>query len=265
MFRRSRSACVGANALLLVIHRSNAAVDDRRRRRLAEVVADGAEHDRDLLRTIEIVDARAAPDRRPEACGPRRRPRDAIRVPAGSRPAPAAPETGRGRRPDPSRAIRPIDGRGASSSFSISPQIRSAGRSSSVIDRHRSRVCGVEREIEPRRKLDGAQHTQAVVAERGRIDHAEQTAGDVAAAVARIEILTGQRIPGDRVDREVAPPHRFVKRHRPGRPRCRSRDVRGPTSIRDEAATRRCRQTCRPGSFRRRFRRGRTPREVART
>ena len=38
------------DALFLVIHRSDAAVDKRRRRRLAEIVADGAEHHGDLLR-----------------------------------------------------------------------------------------------------------------------------------------------------------------------------------------------------------------------
>ena len=82
------------------------------------------------------------------------------------------------------------------------------------MSRH-NRACGlVERELEARRKLDGAQHAQAVVAERGRIDHAEKPAFDVAAAVAGIEIFLRQRIPGDRVDREVAPPHGFVERHR---------------------------------------------------
>ena len=47
------------DARLFVIHRSDPPVDERGRRRLAEIVADGAEHHRDLLRVIEIVDARA--------------------------------------------------------------------------------------------------------------------------------------------------------------------------------------------------------------
>ena len=49
----------GRDALLLVIDRADPAVDERRRRRLAEVVADRAEHDREPLRTRQVVDARA--------------------------------------------------------------------------------------------------------------------------------------------------------------------------------------------------------------
>ena len=49
------------DALLLVIERSDAAVDELRRRRLAEIVADRAEHHRELLRPRQIVDARARP------------------------------------------------------------------------------------------------------------------------------------------------------------------------------------------------------------
>ena len=37
---------------------------------------------------------------------------------------------------------------------------------------------------------------------------------DVAAAVERIDVLAGQRIPGDRVDGEVAPPRRLLDRQR---------------------------------------------------
>ncbi len=49
------------DAGLLVIERADAAVDERRRRRLAEVVADGAEHHRDQPRPIEVaVRARAS-------------------------------------------------------------------------------------------------------------------------------------------------------------------------------------------------------------
>ena len=41
-----------------MIDRSDAAVEERRRGRLAEVVADGAEHDGELLRPRQVVDAR---------------------------------------------------------------------------------------------------------------------------------------------------------------------------------------------------------------
>ena len=39
--------------------RSNASVDERRRRRLAEIVTDSAEHHGQLLRSAEVVDAAA--------------------------------------------------------------------------------------------------------------------------------------------------------------------------------------------------------------
>ena len=172
------------------------------------------EHDRDLLRAIEIVDApprliddlqRVDPDvalgmpfgllrAADERLQLGEQPRDdaELHAPAPARSTAAAP----------------------SSSFSISPQMRSAGRSSSGMSRHSARVSSSSVELEPRRKLHGAQHAQAVVAERRRIDDAEKPALDVAAAVAGVEVLAGQRIPGDRVDREVAPPHRLVERHR---------------------------------------------------
>ena len=47
----------GRDALLFVIHRSNPAINDSGCRRLAEIVTDGAQHDGDLLRSIEVVDA----------------------------------------------------------------------------------------------------------------------------------------------------------------------------------------------------------------
>ena len=99
------------DARLLVIERADAAVDERRRRRLAEVVADRAEHHRDLPRVIEIVDPRRAPDRRPSACGPRRRLRDATPAPAGSRPARRSSGNSRSTTPSSSASARPIDGR----------------------------------------------------------------------------------------------------------------------------------------------------------
>jgi len=49
------------DALLFVIERSDPAVDELRRRRLAEVVADRAKHDSQLLRPRQIVDSRPCP------------------------------------------------------------------------------------------------------------------------------------------------------------------------------------------------------------
>ena len=51
--------------------------------------------------------------------------------------------------------------------------MRSGGRSSRRIDRHSAFVSFVERHLEPRRELDGAQHAKTVVAERGGIDRPE--------------------------------------------------------------------------------------------
>ena len=102
-------------------------------------------------------------------------------------------------------SAKPIDGRGANSSFSISPQTRSDGRSSSGISRHSARVASSRAKLEPRGELHGAQHAQAVVAEGRRIDDAQDAPLEIAAAVERIEVLVGQRIPRDGVDREVAP------------------------------------------------------------
>ncbi len=76
----------------------------------------------------------------------------------------------------------------------------------------------VERELESRGELHGAQHSQAVVAERRRIDDAEKPPLDVPAAVAGVEVFARQRIPRDRVDREVAPPHGLGQLHRRDRP-----------------------------------------------
>ena len=113
------------------------------------------------------------------------------------------------------RARSPTDGRSArSSSFSISPQMRSAGRSSSGMRAAERLRVGVHLEPEPGGELDAAQHAQAVVAKRPRIDGAQHPALEqIAAAVERVEVGVGQRIPGDRVDREVAPPRRFLRRH----------------------------------------------------
>ncbi len=115
--------------------------------------------------------------------------------------------------PRSSASAKPTDGRGANSSFSISPQIRSAARSSSGIDRHRARVALVELEVESRGELHGAQHAQAVLGERGRIDGAEDAPGEVGAAVERVEVLVVERIPGDGVHREIATARGVGDRH----------------------------------------------------
>ena len=59
-----------------------------------------------------------------------------------------------------------------------------------------------------------AQHAEAVVGERLGVDHAQQAAIEIGAAAERIEELAGQRILGDRVDREIAPARGLFDRHR---------------------------------------------------
>ena len=115
--------------------------------------------------------------------------------------------------PRSSASAKPTDGRGANSSFSISPQMRSAARSSSGIDRHRARVLLVELEVESRGELHGTQHAQAVLGERGRIDGAKAAPGEVGAAVERVEVLVIERIPGDRIHREIATARGVGDRH----------------------------------------------------
>ncbi len=70
-----------------------------------------------------------------------------------------------------------------------------------------------QRELEAGGKLHGAQHTQRVVAETFGIHDAQHPAFEVDSAVVRIEVLLRQRIPGNGVDGEVAPPRGFVERH----------------------------------------------------
>ena len=73
-----------------------------------------------------------------------------------------------------------------------------------LVIQHAREACG---------ELHGAQHPQAVVGEGARIDHAQPVGVEVGAAAERIEVLVGERIPADRVDREVAAPGGVLERH----------------------------------------------------
>ena len=64
--------------------------------------------------------------------------------------------------------------------------MRSGGRSSSGMRRQSAAVSASQRELEAGRELDGAQHAQAVVAERRRVDRAQHLARQVGATVERI-------------------------------------------------------------------------------
>ncbi len=67
--------------------------------------------------------------------------------------------------------------------------------------------CGgrIDVELEAGNELQGAKHPEAVVGERVGIDDPEEALLEVAPAVEGIEVLVGQRIPGDGVDGEIAP------------------------------------------------------------
>ena len=157
-FSRSSSARGRLDARLLVAERADAAVDDRGRGRLAEVVTHRGEHDGRQPRAIEIGISRSVPRRSPSACESRRRPRDAIPVPAGQPMSACISGSSRAVTPISRASAKPIDGRAAwSSSFSNSPQTRSAGRSSSGMARQMVLRFLIRRELEARGELQRAQ------------------------------------------------------------------------------------------------------------
>ena len=85
-----------------------------------------------------------------------------------------------------------------------------------VVERNRPAQRGgllVQRELEARGELNGAEHAQTVVSEGGQIDGSEQAAFEIEAAIERIGVLAGQRVPSDRVDGEVAAPRGLGERH----------------------------------------------------
>ena len=199
---------------LFVIHRSDAAVDDRGRRRLAQIVADRAEHHRDLLRMVEILDPAPRLVDRPSACGPRRRLPGATRAPAGQPTSASSSGKRRWSTPSSSASVNPIDGRSAPAAAAFRSHPRSVRRQ--IVERDLAaqlRGRRIELEPEARGELDGAQHPQAVVAEGPGIDRAQQPAVEVRAPPMRIDVLAGQRVERDGVDGEVAAPRRVLDRH----------------------------------------------------
>ena len=69
-------------------------------------------------------------------------------------------------------------------------------------------------EAESGGELDPAQHAEAVVAKRPRVDRPQHPALEqIPSTVERVEPGIGQRIPCDRVDREVSSPRGFLRRH----------------------------------------------------
>ncbi len=84
-----------------------------------------------------------------------------------------------------------------------------------VVERRRPadlRGRRIDPAVEARRELQRTQHAQAVVAERPRIDHPQQPPREILASAMGVEMLAAERIPADRVDREVAPAGRLRER-----------------------------------------------------
>ena len=178
----------GRDALLLVIHRADAAVDHRGGRRLAEIVAHRAEHDGDLLRPRQIVDAAA----RLVDHLQRVHPHVALGMPFRLLRTPGERLQLRKQLATTPRSIasaKPIDGRGAKSSFSISPP-HALGRQ--IVERNRATQLPrlvVQPEIEARGELHRPEHPQAVVGKALAIDDAEEAPADIAAAVEGVQVL----------------------------------------------------------------------------
>ena len=85
-----------------------------------------------------------------------------------------------------------------------------------IVERNRpadAGAVGLECHLEAGRELERAKHSQRVVAEPVAIDHAQDPALEIGPASPRVQVLAGQRIPGDGVDREVTPARRLVDGH----------------------------------------------------
>ncbi len=72
----------------------------------------------------------------------------------------------------------------------------------------------VHRQFEARGELQGAEHAERVVGEGRRVDQAQAPVRQVVASAHRVLVDVGQRIPGDGVDGEIAPPRGLGHRHR---------------------------------------------------
>ena len=134
-----------------------------------------------------------------------------------------------------------MDGRAAwSSSFSISPQTRSAGRSSSGMARHSAAVSSSS--VNSNRAANWTARSTRRLSSPNvvRIDGAQQAPIEIGASIERILELAGQRVPGDGVDGEVAPAGGLLERHGRIARDLESLVAASPASIRVGAARRRC-------------------------
>ena len=185
----------GRDTFFLVIHRSDAAVEEGRGRRFSEIVGHGAKHHDELIRAIEIVDALSRLIDHLQRVYPHVALGMPLRLLLASD---EGLELGKQliddaelqRKRETNR--RPLARR---SSFSISPQMRSGGRSSRRIDRHSAFVCSSG--VSSKRAANWiARRTRRLSSPNvAGIDDLENRLVEICAAVERILELSGDRIP----------------------------------------------------------------------
>ena len=159
-------------------------------RRLAEIVADRAEHDRHLLRILEVVDAARAPVDHEQRVDP-----DVpFRVPLGFlRAADERVELGKQPLDDrrSSASAKPIDGRARAQQqlLDLSPDALGG----QVVERNapaQRRRAGIERELEPRGELDARAARAGCRRRTSRASTARSSRPlEISAAVERIDVL----------------------------------------------------------------------------
>ncbi len=176
------------HALRFVVDRPDPAVAEGGRGRLAQVVAHGAEHDRELLRSRQIVDARARLVDHLQGVHPH----VAFGMPL--RLLRTADQRVQFRQQTFDDAEVECEGeadgrlRCEQQLLELAPD--ALGRQ--VVERNGAAdgACLlVERQLEASRELHGTQHAQAVVGEGARIDDAQQAALEIGAPVERIDVV----------------------------------------------------------------------------
>ena len=196
-----------------MIHRSDAAVNHRGGGRLAEIVAYRPEHDRNLLRPGQIADAAARLVDHLQGVHPH----IALWMPLRLLGAPRQRLQFRKQLGDHAELHRQREAdrrtRREDQLFDFAPH--PLGRQ--IVERSGAAQLPrlvVQPQIEPGGKLHRPQHPQAVVEKALAIDDAKEAPADIATAVEGIQVLPGERIPGDGIDGEIAAPRRLLNRHR---------------------------------------------------
>ena len=219
----------------LVAGRAPSAVDHCGGRRLAEVMTYRAEHHRRQPRPIEV----AVPASRLVDDHQRVRPHVALGMPLGilravvqrhhlgQDPFDDAEIAGE-REPD----RRPLGGEQQLLDLAPQPLGREVVERDGPAD---GPGLVVECALEAGGELQRPQDSQAVVGEGPRIDDAQPARGQIVAAAARVEVLAAEWVPGDRVDREVAPARGVFEASSPDRLRRERRCDPGRSSTHDAA------------------------------